>query len=176
MPRAGRKRSDKRRDRSGRVLPATSWEVLAPVLEAKCRRFGLKPTLANMRMVRAQEYGTPWGLMKEQGKISQREYDAAEKYTRAHWLYLLAIDAPFLFPKAANLDGIIKSSVDAGWRSEDMCRRAVNEWRSIDSALKSAGNFVRAETNAVCLEWKSGQADMVKIGLSALADHFRIKE
>lgn len=72
----------------------SKFEAMRVVLERRCRHFGLRATYENMKKLQAQDAGTKWGEMFLNGKISERQKNAAQWFSELHADYLRSILAP----------------------------------------------------------------------------------
>lgn len=136
----GRPRKQGRRERNGRPKrrPAseTDWQTIEPVLRRRCAELGLRPTLENMRSVRGQEGGTPWGKLWIKDEITRRQHDAARWYAEARARYLRAIAAPKETPSCSSYGDTRGRSLVENVKG-DMAARAA--FTAVDCLLNGMG-------------------------------------
>lgn len=130
-----------------RPTQETGWEVMQPVLERRCRDVGIPATVENMRKVRGEAGGTPWGRLWLAGRITSRQYEAFKAFANLRQNYLRSIDAPKEDPKTASMGAVAGAT-----RPEDVSAvRAIRaRYLQIDNDLrKCPASIVRAAFSVI---------------------------
>lgn len=169
MARSGRKRKLGAREANGRLQRETDWQVLEPSLRRRCAELGIRPTLENMRMVRGQDGGTPWGKLFIKGEITRRMADALQAFWLMRQQYLHSIDAPREHPKGCNAT-LEPSGASLRGENVDWARRVRQEYLAVEKVLFVAGRAYLLTAKAHVQEMPV-RIEQLRHGAELLAEH-----
>lgn len=179
--RAGRKRDDcVARYPGGKKKPRTetdrAMDARRTVCEARCRRFGLRVTDANLRKVADNRFGSVLGILSKAKIITEAMEEAGYKYAKLEADYARAIGFPKRGAAIAAYGEVTGGlSEDADGYVEDIRRRHAE----MKADFNRLGTLPRRALNSVVLDegaeylTERGLAAL-RIGLKAMVLHFRV--
>ncbi len=171
--RAGRSRKGGERYKNGQICkaPERVWANMHPVLEARCRKRGLRPSDDNLRAMRDPLEGYALGKLKNDGAITEAQHDAGQKYWVAYYNWAKSADMPRITAKAGSY------GLTSPGRSEvpdEYAEAAQRIYYAAADALISAGMLAEWECRRVCLEDEEVlNHGALSNGLNSLWMHFR---
>lgn len=178
MGKKGRPKKAGKREPNGRVQrpskAETEWQTMEPALRRRCVEMELDVTYENMRKVRGQEGGTPWGRLHLTSQISYRQMRAIGEYWMARERYLYAIDAPKENPKAASMDPDQRGA-SLHQQDPNAAKQARATFSALDKALHDAGRLARRAVYET-IAGERAALEHLLWGAEAIAGHLKIPE
>ncbi len=154
-----------------RGAPERGWVNMQPVLEARCRKRGLRPSDDNLRKMRDPLEGYSLGKLKNDGAITEAQHDAGQKYWIAYYNWARSADMPRITAKAGSY------GLTSPGRSEvpdEVAEAAQRIYYAAADALIGAGMLAEWECRRVCLEDQEVLNPIaLSNGLNSLWEHFR---
>ena len=173
-----------KRERNGRAQRETDLEVMAPVLLRRRRELGMtpdakydvdgKPILTaeivdQMKKLKGQEGGTPWGHLYLRGDITDRQQQAASAFWMMRQDYLKAIYAPKESPKCGSMDPDARGATLMA-ENVDWAKSARIRYASAEKVLLQSGPTAARAVNALLAEQRVVLHHLI-LGLDALSAH-----
>ena len=173
-----------KREPNGRAQRETDLEVMAPVLLRRRKELGWKPEakydvdgkpiltaeiVDQMKKLKGQEGGTPWGHLYLRGDITDRQQQAANAFWMMRQDYLKAIYAPKESPKCGSMDpdarGVTLMAENVRW-----ARAARLRYQDAETVLRASGPTAVRAVNALLNE-QSVVLHHLILGLDTLSAH-----
>ncbi len=173
--RAGRNREAGARFPCGKkdlgTAPERGWANMHPVLEARCRKRGIRPSDDNLRKMRDPLEGYSLGKLKNDGAITDEQHSAGQKYWVAYYNWAKSADMPRITAKAGSY-GL--TSPGRSESPDEYAEAAQRIYYPAADALIGAGMLAEWECRRVCLQ-DEDVLDPIALsnGLNILWEHFR---
>ena len=171
--RGGRNRKLGPRYQDGQLCKAAErgWANMQPVLEARCKARGLRPSEDSLRAMRDPLEGYSLGKMKNDGTITESQHDAGQKYWHAYYNWARTSGMPRITAKAGSYGLTSPGRSEA---PDEVAETAQRTYYAAADALISAGMIAEWECRRVCLEDEDVRnRGALFNGLDSLLAHFK---
>jgi len=145
------------------------------VLEARCRKRGIRPTHENLALMRDQREGFILGRMYADKRITESQFNAGQRLCELYSAWAKGCGMPRVTAKASSY-GLTVPGRDGG--GDDAAQAAEDAYFAAAKALIGAGMMAEFCVRRICLEDNESGShakffmDCLNLGLDALATHF----